>query len=185
MALVTATPAEMNALLDDIQVDEGFTALLELCAAHLVPVHVVSDGFDYCINRILTRSSLNLAPYLRLMRIHSSHLEALGTRWRASFTSFERACAHGCATCKPAAMASMNKGGAPTIFAGDGLSDRYAAVSADLVFAKGRLAAHCSERAIRFRFYDNLTTLAAQLEELLSSDAMFRRALSGRVFPAR
>jgi 2-hydroxy-3-keto-5-methylthiopentenyl-1-phosphate phosphatase len=184
MALVTATTGEMDALLDDIQVDEGFSMLLGLCAAHCVPVHVVSDGFDYCIQRILERPSLNLGPYLRTMRILSSHLEPEGTRWHARFPSFEPACPHGCATCKPAAMASLNRRGAPTVFAGDGLSDRYAAASADHVFAKGRLARHCAERAISYGVFDSLATVAAQLEGLLGSSATPRRAFSRRVFRA-
>ncbi len=175
MALVRATREQINALLDDIEVDEGFTGLLELCSACRVPVHVVSDGFDYCIRRILSRPSLNLAPYLRSMRIVSSHIEPDGVNWRASFTGFGQSCVHGCATCKPAAMASLNTHGAPTIFVGDGLSDRYAAAYADLVFAKGKLAEYCDERAIPYTLCDNLTTVAARLDALLESDVVLRR----------
>ena len=43
MALVRATNAEIDSLLDDIAIDQGFVPLLETCSAHGVPVHIVSD----------------------------------------------------------------------------------------------------------------------------------------------
>ena len=94
------------------------------CAARAPPLHIVSDGFDYCIRRILTRPSLRLEPHLRDVRIVSSHLESNGAQWRATFMSPSQACVHGCATCKPAAMARLSAPGSATVFIGDGLSDR-------------------------------------------------------------
>src|SRR5205085_9303692 len=44
MALVRASREEVNALIDSIKVDRGFATLLETCARHRVPVHIVSDG---------------------------------------------------------------------------------------------------------------------------------------------
>jgi 2-hydroxy-3-keto-5-methylthiopentenyl-1-phosphate phosphatase len=102
MALVTATREEVDALLDGVEVDAGFVALLELCAAFSAPVHIVSDGFDYCIQRILNRPSLHLAAHLKGMRILSSHLWTDHDRWHVSFMFPKHSCVHGCATCKPA-----------------------------------------------------------------------------------
>jgi 2,3-diketo-5-methylthio-1-phosphopentane phosphatase len=163
MALVTATSGEVDALLDTIAVDEGFVGLLATCAGLAVPVHIISDGFDYCIRRILTRPSLGLASYLAGVEIVSSHLEPHGTSWRATFASFE-SCTHGCATCKPATMRRLNATGGMTVFAGDGLSDRYAAAEAGLVFAKDKLAVHCDERAIAYFPYDSLAAVATWVQ---------------------
>jgi 2-hydroxy-3-keto-5-methylthiopentenyl-1-phosphate phosphatase len=170
MALVRATQAEMDSLLDGIEIDAGFVPLLDICSAHGVPVHIVSDGFDYCIERILFRPSLHLASHLQGVQVVSSHLEANGDRWRVNFRSFEPACFHGCATCKPAAMDLLNTTGGRTIFVGDGLSDKYAAERADLVFAKDTLAAYCDRQAIPYASYDNLSTIARRLDRLLQSD---------------
>src|SRR5437773_924927 len=60
MALVSATRDQVDQLLDEIGVDPGFAMLLETCAARAVPVHIVSDGFDYCIDRILGRPDLKM-----------------------------------------------------------------------------------------------------------------------------
>lgn len=167
MALVEASRAELDALLDSIEVDEGFALLLDTCAAAGVPVYVVSDGFDYCIRRILARPSLRLGPRLERLRVIASHLEPEGGRWRTAFPNPRRGCVHGCATCKPSVMAALNRGGRLSVFVGDGLSDRYAAEAADLVFAKGTLAAHCRGRGIEHVRYEGLAEVAAYLDEVL------------------
>jgi len=167
MALVRASRYELNELLDSVEVDEGFALLLDTCAAAGVPVYVVSDGFDYCIRRILARPSLRLGPRLERLRVIASHLEPEGRRWRTGFPNPRRGCVHGCATCKPSVMAALNGGGRLSVFVGDGLSDRYAAEAADLVFAKGTLAAHCRERGIEHVRYEGLAEVAAYLDELL------------------
>jgi 2-hydroxy-3-keto-5-methylthiopentenyl-1-phosphate phosphatase len=167
MALVEAPRAELDALLDSIEVDEGFALLLDTCAAAGVPVHIVSDGFDYCIRRILARPDLRLGARLDGVRIFASHLEPEGRRWRTDFPHPRAGCAHRCATCKPSVMAMLNGEDRLSVFAGDGLSDRYAAGAADLVFAKGGLAAHCRERGIEHLAYEGLAEVAARLDDVL------------------
>ena len=66
-------------------------------------------------------------------------------------------------------MSLLNHHARPTIFVGDGLSDRYAATSADLVFAKDTLAAYCREQQVAHRRYQNLADVADQLDALLRS----------------
>lgn len=166
MALVSATREEIDSLLDDIEIDDGFVLLLDACSANRVPVHIVSDGFDYCIQRILSRPSLRLEARLEGVQRVSSHLELEGTRWHVNFLSFGQSCSHGCATCKPATMERLNPSGSPTIFIGDGLSDKYAAARANLVFAKDSLAVYCDAQAILYTPYDNLAAIARRLEQL-------------------
>src|SRR5450756_372993 len=86
MALVTATREEVDRLLDGIGVDPGFAMVLDACAARATPVHIVSDGFDYCIGRILGRPDQNLLARLADSHIVSSSLRPDGGRWRATFT---------------------------------------------------------------------------------------------------
>jgi 2,3-diketo-5-methylthio-1-phosphopentane phosphatase len=168
IALVRATQTELDALLDSIELDEGLNALLQACATYRVPMHIISDGFDYCIRRILARTVTDFSRRGRGLRICASQLQRKGEHeWRIDFPFFRQACAHGCATCKPAVMSLLNSADAPTIFVGDGLSDRYAAASADLVFAKQSLAAYCREQRIAFVAYDDLGSVAAYLETAL------------------
>jgi 2-hydroxy-3-keto-5-methylthiopentenyl-1-phosphate phosphatase len=172
MALVRATRKQIDSLLDEIGIDEDLVPLLEMCAAHYIPAHIVSDGFDYCIRRILSGASKRVAALLRGGRVCAGHLESRGHLWPTEFPFFHQTCGHGCATCKPAVMRLLNKTNAPAIFVGDGLSDRYAAESADLVFAKDGLASYCTEHSIEHTPYQNLGDVAAHLD----------RWLAGRVF---
>jgi 2-hydroxy-3-keto-5-methylthiopentenyl-1-phosphate phosphatase len=185
MALVTATPLQVDHLLDDVGVDPGFAALLDACAARAAPVHILSDGFDYCIERILGRPALPLQARLTDVPIVSSRLAPVGGRWRATFPHPPEPCPHGCATCKPTAMARLNPTGALTVFVGDGLSDRYAAMCADVVFAKDRLAAFCERAAIPYEPYDSLFAVATGIERLIGCGLPLPRLLPGKVFPIR
>src|SRR6266851_9126953 len=182
MALVNATPDEVDRLLGDIGVDPGFAMLLDTCAAPAAPVHIVSDGFDYCIGRILGRVDLHLRERLTGSHIVSSSLGPEGGRWRAAFA--HPPCAHGCATCKPAAMERLNPAGAVTVFVGDGMSDRYAATCANVVFAKDTLAAFCDHASIPYTPYDTLAAVAESLERVLGASLPLPPSLSRKVCPA-
>ena len=172
MSLVTASRKQIDALLDEIGIDEDFVALLEMCATHHVPAHIVSDGFDYCIRRILSGAGKRIATFRQGGRVCAAHLERHGQVWRTEFPFFHQTCGHGCATCKPSVMRLLNRTNASAIFVGDGLSDRYAVESADLVFAKGDLAEYCTAQTIEHIQYQNLGEVAAHID----------RWLAGRVF---
>lgn len=167
MGLVRASRQQLDSLLDEIEIDEGLTPLLELCAAHDIPAHIISDGFDYCIRRILLRANKRVHSLLRGARVCASRLEARGNQWRTSFPFFHQTCAHGCATCKPAVMRLLNPANAAAIFVGDGLSDQYAVESADLVFAKSGLAGYCRENSVEHVSYNTLEDVAEHLDRWL------------------
>jgi 2-hydroxy-3-keto-5-methylthiopentenyl-1-phosphate phosphatase len=182
MALVTADRHDVDALLDGLEVDAGFVTLLEWSVARGAPVHIISDGFDYCIQRVLARPSLGFARYAHDIRIVSSHLEPNGQQWRAAFTSPAGGCVHGCATCKPAAIEQLGVAGSPSVFVGDGLSDRYAAVAADMVFAKGTLATYCLQHSIAYTPYTTLAAVARRLDEVFASETSMERTFPGKAF---
>jgi len=181
MALVRASRKQMDALLDEIGIDEGLVALLQMCAMEDIPAHIISDGFDYCIRRILSGASKRVAALLRGGRVCAGHLESRGHLWRTEFPFFHQTCGHGCATCKPALMRLLNRTNAPAIFVGDGLSDRYAVESADLVFAKDGLAAYCADHSIEYVPYQNLGDVAAHLDRWLAGRMFLREETAARV----
>jgi 2-hydroxy-3-keto-5-methylthiopentenyl-1-phosphate phosphatase len=176
MALVTASEAGIDALVDAIGIDEGLVALLDVCAGAAVPVHIVSDGFDYCIRRLLRLAPAHAQGRMAAVDVWSSHLEpAAGDRWRTAFPHPPEACAHGCATCKPAVMRQLASGAGPAIFVGDGLSDRYAAGVADLVYAKDKLASYCVEQNIAHVPFRRLADVAVDLNDKLQGGPLVRR----------
>lgn len=181
MSLVRASRMQIDALLDEIGIDEELAALLEMCALHDIPAHIISDGFDYCIRRILSRASKGVTALLRGGRVCAAHLESRGHLWRTEFPFFHQTCGHGCATCKPAVMRLLNRTNAPTIFVGDGLSDRYAVESADVVFAKDGLAAYCTETSIEHFRYETLGDVTAHLDQWLAGRRFVREEEPSRV----
>jgi 2-hydroxy-3-keto-5-methylthiopentenyl-1-phosphate phosphatase len=180
MDLVRASRNQLDALLDEIEIDEGLIALLETCTAHYIPAHILSDGFDYCIRRILSRASRKVHALLRESRICASRLEARGQLWRTEFPFFHQTCAHGCATCKPAVMRLLNQTNALALFVGDGLSDRYAVNSADLVFAKNGLATYCTENGIEHTSFTNLNDVAAHVDRWIVSRTFLKDEIEER-----
>jgi 2,3-diketo-5-methylthio-1-phosphopentane phosphatase len=181
MNLVRASRKQLDALLDEIEIDEGLIALLEMCAGHNIPAHIISDGFDYCIRRILSRASRRAHALLRGARVCASRLEARGQLWRTEFPFFQQTCGHGCATCKPAVMRLLNPTNAPALFVGDGLSDRYAVDSADLVFAKNGLATYCNENGIEHASFRNLNDVAEHLDRWVLSRTFLKDEIEERV----
>jgi len=181
MALVRATRKQIDGLLDEIGIDENLVTLLEMCVKQHIPVHIVSDGFDYCIRRILSGAGKRVAALLRGGRVCASHLESRGHLWSTEFPFFHQTCGHGCATCKPAVMRLINTTNAPAIFVGDGLSDRYAVESAESVFAKDALASYCAENSIQHTPYQNLGDVAANLEPWLAGRVFLREETRDRV----
>ena len=78
------------------------------------------------------------------------------------------------------AMARLRPPGALTVFVGDGLSDQYAAMAADVVFAKAGLGAFCEQASIAYEPYESLSAVAISLERWLATGRS-----SPRVFPER
>ncbi len=168
-ALVQATPAELNEFLDTLELDEGFPTLLRFCQDSGIDVQIISDGFDYYIRRMLGRSVSN-PQILGHPGVSANRLISYGrNRWRTEFPYFDNVCRDGCATCKPAVMRSLNPFAVPSIFVGDGLSDRFAAQNADIVFAKNKLSEFCFENRIPQTSYAGLKQVAQILDEAYES----------------
>lgn len=148
IALVKASRADIDALLDSVTLDPDFPRFLLLAAERSIPVAIVSDGFDYFIRGILNRNLKN--GWERTLPVYSNRLVEEGGAWSAKFAE---PCEHGCANCKRRLLKRLSRLGEGTVFVGDGLSDRYAAAAADLTFAKSRFLDHCRENAIPHKSY--------------------------------
>jgi 2-hydroxy-3-keto-5-methylthiopentenyl-1-phosphate phosphatase len=66
-------------------------------------------------------------------------------------------------TCKQAPIRDAARRGRTTIFVGDGMSDRKAALLADVLFAKGDLAEWCEDVAQPFLRFSNLDDVQRSL----------------------
>ncbi|MGH9430963.1 MAG: MtnX-like HAD-IB family phosphatase [Terriglobia bacterium] len=184
MALVEATPAEINALIDAIPVDPYFARFDRLARRSGIPLYVVSDGLDNVIRRALRKAGVRRA--LRNgSSFFSSALRFEGGRLRISFPHGSPDCTHGCATCKPALMERQARGRYRVIYIGDGLSDRFAVERADVIFAKRQLLAYCRHRGVNAHVFETFRDIIRALPELMESSEAAAPPTSRRAVAVR
>ncbi len=126
--LLRMTPGDLDAWLDEREVDEDVAGFFADCGRMGIPVSVVSDGYDWVIRRILFRMGLYDTP------ITANRLIWMGDDcWTARFPFSQPSCGSGVCKCSVVgAQASL-------VHIGDGRSDICVSNAADIVFAKGHL----------------------------------------------
>lgn len=159
-ALMKATPAALDAAVDDLDIDVGFKTFLRTCREHGVTVSVISDGFDRVIARVLRRHGLSL-PFT------ANRLEPVGdSGWRLGFPHAREDCRALAGHCKCATAHADSRG--LEVVVGDGRSDFCVAGEADLVFAKSKLLELCRANGTPHEpfedFFDVAEHLASWLE---------------------
>ena len=131
-------------VVENVQVRPG---LHELAA--LRPL-VISAGFHELIEPVLEREGVEL-------EVLANRVEARPDGWRVRFRD-EAACATCGEPCKRGSLA-----GEPYVYAGDGYSDRCAALAADRVFARDALAAHLDGLGVAYERFADLRDVASAL----------------------
>jgi 2-hydroxy-3-keto-5-methylthiopentenyl-1-phosphate phosphatase len=134
-ALLDISRRDLRTQLGRVALDPGAAALLALLERLAVPVVILSDGVESFIRAILRRSGVK-APAIR-----ANGVEHAGGRLtlRPRHAGLNPPCR--AAHCKCDSMCSLGRPGRRAVYVGDGLSDLCAARRADVVFAKGALAA--------------------------------------------
>jgi 2-hydroxy-3-keto-5-methylthiopentenyl-1-phosphate phosphatase len=139
--LLRATPEALDRLLRTFPIDPHFPGFVELCRRWQLQVVVVSDGMDRVVRQVLRAAGLDL-PFF------ANRLQWLGAeRWRLGFPHARSDCAAALGNCKCGHRAK-GASGAVDIVVGDGRSDFCTAARAQLVLAKGQLAAHCRSQGV-------------------------------------
>jgi 2,3-diketo-5-methylthio-1-phosphopentane phosphatase len=148
MPLITAQPRDLDALVDSIEVDPFFAEFALFCSRGNYPLYILSDGFDYWIEKILRRVLATYDGAVKKIPVFACGLKLEGERVAISFPYFPKGCVHGCATCKPALLEQLKADAEKTIVVGDGQSDLLLARKADLVFVKNGLKKFCQSEGI-------------------------------------
>lgn len=132
-------------LVEHARVRAGFRELAELHA----PL-VVSAGFHELIEPILAREGVEVELY-------ANRVEARPGGWRALFRDETP-----CPVCgEPCKRAALPPGG--VVYAGDGYSDRCAALAAERVFALGGLASYLDRKGVRYEPLTDFVELARSI----------------------
>ncbi|MGH2408530.1 MAG: HAD-IB family phosphatase [Candidatus Limnocylindrales bacterium] len=126
-------------------------------------IEVVSDGFGFYVESNLEGLDAGLAALP--IATNDNRLEG---RAGLSFPFGHPAC-FVCGTCKRERVRAHQLHGRLVVFVGDGTSDRYAAHHADIVFAKGSLAAWCRETGWSYRPWDTFAEIEAWVRAAFAS----------------
>ncbi len=169
VALICATRHQLDAALDEIQIDPSFPAFAGFCRSQGIPLTVVSDGVDYFIHRILARHRLPPLPVI------ANQLTICGlngrTRYHLASPFSDARCASAAGMCK---CRSVGAASGMRVYVGDGRSDFCVANKPELVFAKRNLAEFCQRQNIAFMPYRQFADVAQALKRRMP--AMFHRS---------
>ena len=126
--MLRMSPQALADCVDQVAIDPDAAAFIGDCRRMGHDVKIVSDGYDWVIDRVLRRMDIRGVPVIANRLVFAG-----GDRWRVEFPNAAPACGSGVCKCR------ASVGFRPRAHLGDGRSDACAADAADLVFAKGWL----------------------------------------------
>ncbi len=142
-------------VLENVRIRPGFREVVDLARERGWRFVIVSSGFRELIEPILRREGLDDVELL------SNRIDPDPDGWKVQFrvSAVCDVCGQACKRSTAAALAD----GAELVYVGDGYSDRCAAESADLVFARRGLASYLEERGVPFERFEDFHSIARSL----------------------
>ena len=141
------------------ELDAGVPTLMRWLEASGISTYIVSDGFDVYIRPLLNASVSDLN-----IPVYCNQLSWDGAAFHPLFPGATESCTCFCASCKRNSVITNIAENDVVVYIGDGLSDTCAVQYADIVFAKGSLAAFCTDNGIPFHHYRTLSDVLIILQ---------------------
>lgn len=140
VTLIPDDEARLSTTATEQPLDNAFAGFVKTAQGWGAAIEVVSDGFGWYVPAALRRLGVRDLPVATAETTFDT-----GTGHPAiSFPSGHPAC-FVCGTCKRERVREHHRRGNVVVFIGDGMSDRYGAAHAEMIFAKGRLARLCDD----------------------------------------
>ena len=151
------------------EVDPTLQSFIKYCDEKNLEVTVLSDGFDYYVDKILTRENLgHLKVYCNQLNLTSDG------KLMPSFPFYNESC-RGSANCKRNHIIENSSEEEYTVFIGDGISDNEAIQYVDFIFAKSDLLRYCETQRITYFPFKNFDDVISRLEDLSSKKRLKKR----------
>jgi 2,3-diketo-5-methylthio-1-phosphopentane phosphatase len=161
---------DLDGFLRDRHIDPYFKDFHDFARRRGMEVVIMSDGLDYYIEQILVRNGLgHIQFYANRLRFTNSGIAV-------EFPWYDMLECKDCGCCKTHHLFRYRENGYYIIYVGDGLSDRCPCETADLVFAKGDLLAHCRSRGIEHVEFSNFRDVEMEVLRRLLADDTFSEA---------
>lgn len=148
----------LDEFIDKMNVDPTFNNLIEYCKERETELYILSDGFDYYVDKILEKNNI------KGIKTFSNHLE-VGDRLIPEFPYYDEAC-FSSSNCKRNHIINNSSDDDFTVFIGDGNSDKDAVEYCDFVFAKNDLLRYCEMQRITFFPFKDFNDVIKKLGEL-------------------
>jgi 2-hydroxy-3-keto-5-methylthiopentenyl-1-phosphate phosphatase len=163
----------LEAFVDSQFIESSFPGFVRFCTTHGLGCTIVSDGFDYYIDRLLRRFGIHDVPFfantLSLQPTDRGLVDLV-----PSFPYDDEECTR-CACCKRNIMLTHGGEEDVLVYVGDGYSDRCPVHYADIVFAKPELQSYCQRHNISYIEYRTLSDVQGRLEQLLRRKRIHKR----------
>jgi 2-hydroxy-3-keto-5-methylthiopentenyl-1-phosphate phosphatase len=137
--------------------DEAFPGFAAYVRGRGAQLEVVSDGFGFYVES-------NLAAIGVRDVLIATNQNRLGEGRAGVEFPFGHPSCFVCGTCKRERVRLHQAAGRVVVFIGDGISDRYAAAHADMVYAKGSLGRICGAEGWPFVPWDSFVEVQADVE---------------------
>lgn len=151
------------------EIEPTLHRFIEYCEANGFELFVLSDGFDYYIEKILKRENLN-----RLKVYSNKFLLTDDGRLIPSFPYYNADC-RSSANCKRNHIIENSGEDDYTVFIGDGNSDNDAIQFVDFIFAKDDLLKFCEVQRITYFPFKDFDDVIVRLRELVSKKRLKKR----------
>ena len=150
-------------------IEPTFKSFVEFCDQKGMELIVLSDGFDFYIDRLFGNAGLNGIKYYsnKLIIYDQGRLNAFYPYYDAESPTS--------ANCKKNHIINHSSDEDYTIYIGDGNSDKDAAQYCDFIFAKKDLARFCSMERISFYPFSSFYDVKNRINELLNKKNLKKR----------
>jgi 2,3-diketo-5-methylthio-1-phosphopentane phosphatase len=156
-------------LINNVEIEPSFHLFVKYCNEHCFELFILSDGFDYYIEKILDRQKINGIKFF------SNNLSITSEGFLIpSFPYFDEDC-RSSANCKRRHIIENSSEDDYTVFIGDGNSDKDPIEYVDFIFAKDDLLKHCEKQRITYYPFKDLNDVIKRLNELNSKKRLKKR----------
>lgn len=155
---ISITKKELDKYLSTIKLDPSFKKLVEFLKKKNIKTFIVSDNFDYILNKILKDNGISG------LEVYSNSIRISGDNLVPGFPLTNKACGD-CAHCKKTTVNKKAGTKSTAVYVGDGKSDLCGSQAADIVFAKDYLREYYTEKKLPHIPFDNLEEVYDYLQE--------------------
>jgi len=161
------TKKKLDDFIDQMEIDSTFIDFISFCKVNEIDHYILSDGFDYYLDRILTQENLSVKYFANILSVSDNKLIPSFPYLDFDFSSS--------ANCKRNHIINHSSDEDFTVFIGDGNSDKYTVQYCDFIFAKDDLLKFCEKERISYFPFNNFDDVRQIMTKLLSKKRLKKR----------